>query len=121
MRHQRTILVADDDDHVRKAVRLRLRAGGFNVVEAESGLETLREYRAQPLDAILLDFDMPGGDGKTVARTIRAQSDVPIVFISGYPREQFRKIVHQLPDVYFLAKPLDASRLAELLESVCVA
>jgi two-component system response regulator VicR len=118
MKERRTILIADDDAQLRAAVRSRLRAVGLQVIEAESGVEVLREYLGQPVDAILLDQEMPGGDGKTIAQFIRQESDIPIIFLSGHPREEFRGVVHQLPDVYFLPKPFDSPKLVELLNSL---
>ena len=61
---------------------------------------------------------MPNGDGRAIARVIRNESDVPIVFLSGHGREDFCSVVTQLPDVYYLSKPLDDQKLASLLRSL---
>lgn len=113
-----TILVADDDRHVRAALRTRLTSWGYRVVESEDGLGVLGQCPRGWVDAVILDHEMPCGDGRAVARVIRNESDVPIIFLSGHDREEFRQIVMQLPDVYYLPKPLDESRLAELLSSI---
>ncbi|MCG3125410.1 MAG: hypothetical protein CHACPFDD_00229 [Phycisphaerae bacterium] len=118
MRPKGTILVADDDHHVRRAVAARLTALGYRPLEAANGLSVLAQYLAQPVDAILLDHGMPVGKGQLIARMIRNESDVPIIFLSGYGRDCFRDIVMQLPDVYYLSKPLDDEKLATLLDAV---
>ncbi len=115
---QQTILVADDDRHVRTALRKRLSALGYRVRESADGLGVLSECPRGELDAIILDQDMPNGDGQAIARVVRRESDVPIVFLSGCDRESFRQIVTQLPDLYFLPKPLETGKLADLLESL---
>lgn len=113
-----TILVADDDRHVRAALRVRLSAWGYRVVESEDGLGVLGQCPRGWVDAVILDHEMPCGNGRAVARVIRNESDVPIIFLSGHDREEFRQIVMQLPDVYYLPKPLDEKRLSELLASI---
>lgn len=113
-----TILVADDDAHFRAAMRRRLRPLGYRVIEARDGLDVLRECPQGRIDVVLLDHGMPNGDGRSVARMIRKESDVPIVFVSGYHREQFRSIVAELPDVYYLPKPFGEETLQDLLRAL---
>ncbi len=112
------VLVADDDPHVRRGLRLRLNALGYAVVECADGLGVLRESPRGYIDAIILDHGMPNGDGRRVARMIRKESDVPIIFLSGYDAADFREIVYELPDVYFLSKPANDRRLEELLRAL---
>jgi len=113
-----TVLVADDDRGVRSALRKRLTAHGYHVLESPDGLGVIAQCQREPVDAIILDHEMPNGDGRSITPLIRRESDVPIVFVSGHPREEFRHIVMRLPDVYFLPKPFDAKKLLELLASV---
>ena len=113
-----TILIADDDRSVRAALRKRLTANGYRVLETSDGLGVIAQCLKEPVDAILLDHEMPNGDGRSIAPLIRKECDVPIVFVSGHPREEFRTTVMRLPDVYFLPKPFDAAKLLDLLASV---
>lgn len=112
------ILIADDNQHVRKALRVRLTHLGYRVTEATDGLGVLRECPKGRYAAAILDHEMPGGDGRSVAQMLRNESDVPIVFLSGHDREGFRSLVTRLPDTYFLSKPLDDSKLTKLLTSL---
>jgi DNA-binding response OmpR family regulator len=112
------ILVADDEPHVRSALRRRLRSMGYDVLEAGDGLGVLSECAKGWIDAVILDHGMPNGDGRSIARVLRNETDVPIVFLSGYDREEFRSIVTRLADVYFLPKPLDEDKLRDLLASL---
>ena len=113
-----TVLVADDDHGVRSALRKRLTVNGYHVLESPDGLGVIAQCLRAPIDAIILDHEMPNGDGLSIAPLIRKESDVPIVFVSGHPREEFRAVVMRLPEVYFLPKPFDASKLLSLLSTL---
>ena len=112
------VLIADDDAKVCAALRLRLQALGYQTVECRDGLGILAALHRQSFHAIILDHEMPAGDGRAVAKVIRQETDVPIVFLSGHPRDEFASIVFELPDVYYMAKPLDHEKLSDLLSSL---
>ena len=112
------ILIADDDPHVHLALRKRLSAMGYDVAGVSDGLAVLREYARGRIAAVILDHGMPNGDGRSIAQVIRNESDIPIVFLSGYDLEDFRSIVTQLQDTYYLSKPLHDRKLSELLASL---
>jgi DNA-binding response OmpR family regulator len=113
------ILVADDDRGMRSALKTRLTAWGYTVLEAPDGLGVIRQVIADGIDAIILDHGMPNGNGRSVARMIRRECEAPIIFLSGHDRESFRDTVYALSDAYYLPKPLEPDRLKELLKS-CV-
>ena len=117
--HKRKILIADDDRTLRSALRARLSAWGYIVHEASDGLGVTAQAAVEDVAAIILDHEMPNGNGQDIARLIRKECAAPIIFLSGHDREEFRQTVYALPDVYFLSKPLNAPRLRELLET-CV-
>ena len=114
----RTVLIADDDPQVRQALRVRLEAMGYRVLECFDGLGAIAKGHDQRVDAIILDHEMPLGEGRDIATSIRAFTDAPIIFLSGHDREEFREIVTRLPEAYYLPKPLEEGRLQTLLESV---
>lgn len=118
MESTRTIITADDDPQVRLALRTRLTAIGYNVVEACDGLGAIAKCRELNVFALILDHDMPLGQGRDIAANIRKYTKAPIIFHSGQDRESFRAVVLKTPNTYFLPKPLDSSRLVELLESL---
>ena len=111
------VLVADDDAAMRQAIRLRLVSAGYDVEESGDGLGAIAKARAHEHHAIVLDHDMPLGEGMTVAHNLRRLTDTPIVFVSGHDRERFRETVQTLASTYFLPKPLDADRLISLIHS----
>jgi CheY-like chemotaxis protein len=84
------VLVIDDDDAVRKSLSAILTARGFLAVEADSGpaaLDSLRGASA-PIDAVILDHNMPGMNGREVLAALRAMHpELPVVIASGFDVE----------------------------------
>jgi two-component system, OmpR family, response regulator len=78
-----TILVIDDEPAWVGALGAVLGRAGHRIVAAYDGEEGLRRFRSDDVDAVLLDLAMPGIDGAEVCRRMRAESDVPIIVVSG--------------------------------------
>jgi DNA-binding response OmpR family regulator len=77
------ILTVEDDERIRTAVKLALEDEGWEVHEAEDGEDALSAFAAQPADVVLIDIMLPGIDGFEVCRSIRRDSDVPIVMVTA--------------------------------------
>lgn len=77
------ILVVDADPRLRRFLKVSLAANGYRVVEAETGAQGRMQALQHPLDAILLDLDLPDGDGQELISTLRQLSDAPIIVVSG--------------------------------------
>jgi DNA-binding response OmpR family regulator len=78
------ILVMDDDELLRGALRVALEAAGYEVMEAADGVAGLRLQREQGADLVLVDIFMPELDGLEVIRAVRAEIPQPkIVAMSG--------------------------------------
>jgi two-component system, sensor histidine kinase and response regulator len=114
----KTILLIDDDQQLRMVFGLALRQGGYNVIEAESGDAGLQMARQHLPDLILSDIHMPGGDGSTLLRDIRRDSELKskqVVLMTGRPElVTARKGMEEGADD-FLVKPIS---LASLLNCV---
>jgi two-component system catabolic regulation response regulator CreB len=91
-----TLLVVDDEPAWVGALGAVLGKAGHRIVAAYDGEEALRRFRAEHVDAVLLDLAMPGLDGAEVCRAIRAESDVPILIVSG---ERDRSVPAELLDL----------------------
>jgi two-component system KDP operon response regulator KdpE len=83
-----SILIVDDDPQLRRALRLTLKAHGFETRESASGAEALEEVRAGEPDLILRDLNMPGIDGFETCRTLRLGYETPIIIVSVRNAEQ---------------------------------
>jgi DNA-binding response OmpR family regulator len=80
------ILLVEDDQEQRRTAAAGLRAAGYRVVTAESGLEAVDTARLDPPDLILLDVDLPDLDGMAVCRRLKlepALSSVPVIFCTA--------------------------------------
>ncbi len=77
------ILLVEDDASVREAVALALEGDGHRVQTAVSGDEALDRWRQARPDLILLDVMLPGTDGLSVCRTVRAADQVPIILLTA--------------------------------------
>jgi DNA-binding response OmpR family regulator len=77
------ILTVEDDERIRTSVKLALEDGGWEVEEAETGEQAISSFTRDPSDVVLIDIMLPGVDGFEVCRSIRRQSDVPIVMVTA--------------------------------------
>jgi DNA-binding response OmpR family regulator len=77
------ILTVEDDERIRTAVKLALEDEGWEVEEAETGEDAIARFTRTPSDVVLIDIMLPGVDGFEVCRSIRRQSDVPIVMVTA--------------------------------------
>ena len=110
------ILVIEDDERIRSAVRLALEDDGHAVVEAASGEEALElaETHAGSIDLMISDVVMPGMQGPDLLKQARAYlGAAPVMFISGYAESEFSDLLEGETNVSFLAKPIDIKTLAE--------
>ncbi len=81
----RTILVVDDEQHMRMLIELFLQDVGYRTLSASSGLEALSCFRSNhAIDLVLTDLGMPLMGGLELARALRSQRfDVPVIFVTG--------------------------------------
>lgn len=83
-----SILIADDDRLIRTTLRTILEKADFTPMLASSGAGAIEIWRDRKPDLIILDVGMPGMDGLTACRALRALSDVPIMMLTGKDSEQ---------------------------------
>jgi DNA-binding response OmpR family regulator len=77
------ILSVEDDERIRTAVKLALEDEGWTVDEAGSGEEAIGLFHRNLPDVVLIDIMLPGMDGFELCRTLRRNSDVPIVMVTA--------------------------------------
>ncbi|MFD2763582.1 response regulator [Micromonospora eburnea] len=77
------ILVVDDEPQILRALRINLRARGYDVLVAETGGAALRAAAGHPPDLVVLDLGLPDLDGVDVIRGLRGWTSVPIIVLSG--------------------------------------
>jgi len=117
------VLVVEDDDDSREMTRLTLEAVGALVTVAASADEALRAIEAQVPDVVLSDISMPGQDGRTLLRRMRAvlkkrHARVPAVALTALGSREDRVASRDAGFHYHLDKPVDTAKLVEVLSSV---
>ncbi|MDQ3937209.1 MAG: response regulator transcription factor [Chloroflexota bacterium] len=113
-----TILVVDDEPAMVGALGALLGQAGHRIVAAYDGEEALRRFHSDRVDVVLLDLAMPGVDGADVCRQMRAESDTPIIVVSG---ERDRAATAQLLDMGaddYVRKPFRADELLARIRAV---
>ena len=114
---KKTILVVDDEEHIRLLYKEEFEEDGYNVVLAASGEDALTKIGKDTPDLITLDIKMPGMDGITLARKIKdLRNDVPIIFISAY-EDYKHDFGTWASDAYFV-KSANLSELKTLIATI---
>lgn len=106
-----TILVADDDPHIRDVVDFALRKNGHATLMARDGKEALALFRGYGPDLVVLDVGMPEADGLDVCRIIRQTSNVPIIFLSARDEEIDRVLGLEIGGDDYMVKPFSPREL----------
>ena len=101
----RTILIADDDPHIRQLLAFALAKAGLDICEAEDGEATLAQVAAHAPDLVVLDINMPRMDGLEVCRRLRATGEIPILFLSSRDDEIDRVLGIELGADDYVVKP----------------
>ena len=102
-----TILIVDDEAHIRDILRYPLTQSGFNVVEADDGNEAIEKFTAVDPDLLILDIMMPEMDGTEVCRKIRQTSDVPIIFLSAKDEDIDKIVGLEIGGDDYITKPFE--------------
>ena len=113
-----TILVVDDDAHLREVVQYALEREGFTVELATNGEEGLKRAGRGGVDLVVLDILMPEMDGLEVCRRLRAGSTLPIIFLSSRSEEVDRIVGLELGGDDYLTKPFSPRELVARVRAV---
>jgi len=111
------ILVVDDEEEVRKTIRLQLKGTGLEVIEAEDGkkgIEVLDNENVTIVSAIICDVRMPKINGvEAVAYFRREYPHIPVIVLTGYPDVKLAVDFMKEGVVEYLVKPVEKEKLVE--------
>lgn len=112
------ILIADDDPNIRDVIRFALEKSGMSVIEATDGQHTLDILSTANPDLIILDITMPEKDGFEVCKTIRRNSDIPILFLSSHDDEIDRVVGLEIGGDDYVTKPFSPRELVARVNTI---
>ncbi|MBQ8757766.1 MAG: response regulator transcription factor [Oscillospiraceae bacterium] len=113
-----SILVVEDDRNIRELLQLYLEKEGYAVTIAEDGGQGMTKFRAIKPDLVLLDVMMPVMDGWTVCKTIRSESNTPVIMLTakGETDDKVNGLRSGADD--YVTKPFEMRELIARIEAV---
>jgi len=105
------VLVVEDEPQMRRFLRASLGAEGYQVLEAWSVADGVRQVTAEHPDAVLLDLGLPDGDGLELVRKVREWSSVPVIVVSARGREEEKVAALDAGADDYLPKPFGTKEL----------
>src|SRR5258705_9866916 len=116
------ILIADDEDSLRWVLEKGFRGAGYQVTAVKDGTAALREVEGGPFDLILLDIRMPGIDGLSLLKQVRAgRPDAQVVIMTAHGTMETAVAAMQDGAYDYLAKPFDLDEALLLTERALTA
>jgi two-component system OmpR family response regulator len=112
------VLVVDDDAAVRQLVDDYLGQNDFRVSGATGGAELMSAFRSEVVDLVLLDLRLRGEDGMQLLRQLRAESQIPVIILTGRTEEADRVMGLELGADDYLTKPFSPRELLARIRTV---
>ena len=113
------VLIVDDEQEILKAVGIRLKARGFQVISAMDGLQATALACNELPDVIILDIGIPAGNGHVVVQRLKENpktSRIPIIFLTARTSESDYNQAFQGGVAKYITKPYIPSELMEAVE-----
>ncbi|BAS27061.1 response regulator transcription factor [Limnochorda pilosa] len=112
------VLVVDDDEPTRRAVRIRLEKDGHEVTTASTGEEALECFRAARPDLVVLDLVLPDRDGFDLCRHMTADGRTPVIILTGRDDPVERTAAFHMGADDFVPKPFSLAELALRVQAI---
>lgn len=114
----RLILVVDDEARMRRFIRMNMELEGYQIVEAENGVEALDQVRQHTPDLVIMDVMMPQMDGFEALRLLREISTVPVILLTVKDEEEDKIQGLGLGADDYITKPFSPRELVSRVEAV---
>jgi two-component system, OmpR family, response regulator len=112
------ILIADDDRQIRTSLARFLEGNGFRVSAVTDGVAMFRAMESSRFDLVVLDIMMPGEDGLSLCRRLRAAGKVPVVLLTALSTQTDRIVGLELGADDYICKPFDPRELLARIRAV---
>ena len=112
------ILLAEDDETIRKMYGQWLEIEGHTVLLAKDGMEGLQVFNEQKPELVITDFRMPNVNGATLTHHVKSQDkDIPVIILTGYSERFTRAEAEQIGANEYLQKPVEFARLKQIIDT----
>jgi len=105
------VLIVEDDEDTAEVINTLLSAAGYTTVVADSGEQALQHMAVTLPDLVVLDINLPDINGLDVLRTVRANSYIPMMVVSGFGKERDRVVALEAGADDYIAKPFSPEEL----------
>lgn len=105
------VLVAEDEEKLRKIIKTYLQRDGYEVLEAENGQDAIELLDETAVDLVILDVMMPKVDGWSVLRHLRGESDLPVIMLTARGDEEDKLFGFELGAEDYMTKPFSPREL----------
>jgi two-component system, OmpR family, response regulator len=112
------ILVVDDDAEIRALLTKYLQKNGLHAAAVADGRAMWQALEAGRVDLVVLDLMLPGDDGLTLCRNLRAKSDIPVIMLTARGEETDRIVGLEMGADDYLAKPFSARELLARIKAI---
>jgi DNA-binding response OmpR family regulator len=119
LRHNKKVLVIDDEAHIRRVVELKLKKNGYQVITAKNGEEGLDSIKTHQPDAVITDVMMPKLDGKGVCEQtnhLKKERSFLTIVVTARISPDDQKWVNMMHDTRLVEKPFSPSKLLEYID-----
>lgn len=117
----KTILIADDAISMRMLVSLSLKGKGYDVIEAEDGMDAIAKLKGKKVDLIISDLNMPKMDGITFIKTVKATQEykfVPIIMLTTESQAEKKELGRQAGAKAWIVKPFKPDALLDVVKKI---
>lgn len=112
------VLIVDDDHRIRSMLGKYLSERGMQVREAADGRQMFAVIQAASVDVVLLDVMLPGDDGFTLCRRLRASSAIPVILLTAMNEATDRVVGLELGADDYISKPFDPRELVARIRAI---
>lgn len=106
-----TILLVDDDVHIRELLRLYIRKEGYGVIEAEDGVEAVKRLDEEQIHLAIVDIMMPNMDGYELCKEIRSFYDIPVIMLTAKGAITDKEKAYDVGTDDYVVKPFEPKEI----------
>ena len=115
------VLIVDDEEIIRKFLRINLLKWGYEVKEAMDGLQALEQLSNDNYDLLICDILMPNKNGWEVLKEMKSNlktKETPVIFLTGQKEDSDIVRGYELGAVYYMTKPFTSNHLLHTLQRI---